>query len=137
MGNFFQETLDNHSNTFDSENMRDLIDNYLLEIEDAESTGRKPFQGKAVDRHMQQIIGDLFSAGMETIKTSLLWAVLYMLREPKIAEKVQEELDNVVGRRRLPTLEDRRNLPYTEAVILEVLRISSVVPLGTTHSIHK
>lgn len=139
MAAFFQETVDAHRASFDSSNMRDLIDNYLMEIEDAKATGREEelFQGKEHDRQMQQIIGDLFSAGMETIKTTLLWAVIYMLHEPEVARKVQAELDRVVGRRRLPILEDRPNLPYTEAVILEVLRISSVVPLGTTHSIHQ
>lgn len=139
MAAFFQETVDAHRATFDSGNMRDLIDNYLMEIEDAKATGREEelFQGKEHDRQMQQIIGDLFSAGMETIKTTLLWAVIYMLHEPEVGKKVQAELDRVVGRRRLPRLEDRPNLPYTEAVILEVLRISSVVPLGTTHSIHQ
>ncbi|XP_014285841.1 cytochrome P450 18a1 [Halyomorpha halys] len=139
MAAFFQETVDDHRATFDSHNMRDLVDNYLMEIEDAKATGRSEelFQGKEHNRQMQQIIGDLFSAGMETIKTTLLWAVLYMLHEPEVASKVQEELDRVVGRKRLPSLEDRPYLPYTEAVILEVLRISSVVPLGTTHSIHQ
>lgn len=82
-----------------------------------------------------QVIGDLFTAGMETIKTTLEWTVVYMLRNPRVAKAVQEELDQVVGRNRLPTLRDREFLPYTEATILEVLRISSVVPLGSTHAV--
>ncbi|KAK9503987.1 hypothetical protein O3M35_010436 [Rhynocoris fuscipes] len=136
MAEFFQETVDLHRNSFDESNMRDLIDNYLLEISDAKAAGfdKELFDGKDHDRQMQQIIGDLFSAGMETIKTTLLWSIIYMLHEPEIRRKVQAELDEVVGRRRLPRLEDRRDLPYTEATILEVLRISSIVPLGTTHA---
>lgn len=82
-----------------------------------------------------QVIGDLFTAGMETIKTTLEWTVVYMLRNPRVAKAVQEELDQVVGRNRLATLRDREFLPYTEATILEVLRISSVVPLGSTHAV--
>lgn len=83
---------------------------------------------------MQQIIGDLFSAGMETIKSSLHWAVLFMLHNPEQMRAVQEELDQVVGRQRLPKLEDLAYLPVTESTILETLRISSIVPMGTTHS---
>lgn len=83
---------------------------------------------------MQQILGDLFSAGMETVKTSLEWAVLLMLHYPKAAKAVQDELDEVVGRSRMPTLEDLPFLPITDATIQEVLRKSSVVPLGTTHA---
>jgi 26-hydroxylase len=83
---------------------------------------------------VQQIIGDLFSAGMETIKTTLMWAVVFMLHHPDVMRNVQEELDQVVGRKRLPRLEDLPYLPYTESTILEVLRRSSIVPLGTTHA---
>ncbi|KAL1140657.1 hypothetical protein AAG570_000587 [Ranatra chinensis] len=139
MAEFFQETVDSHRETFDSSNIRDLIDHYLLEIQEAKAAGYAGdlFEGKDHDRQIQQIIGDLFSAGMETIKTTLQWAVIYMLHKPEVALNVQEELDQVVGRKRLPRLEDRPYLPYTEATILEVLRISSIVPLGTTHSVNR
>lgn len=83
---------------------------------------------------MQQIMGDLFSAGMETIKSSLQWGILFMLHHPELMRAVQEELDEVVGRHRLPKLEDLAYLPITESTILEVLRRSSIVPLGTTHA---
>lgn len=81
-----------------------------------------------------QIIGDLFSAGMETIKTTLLWINVYMLRNPEAMLAVQQELDQVVGRSRLPSIEDLPFLPLTEATILESMRRSSIVPLATTHS---
>lgn len=81
-----------------------------------------------------QVIGDLFSAGMETIKTTLLWINVFMLRNPQVMRKVQEELDLVVGRSRLPRIEDLPFLPYTESTILEAMRRSSIVPLATTHS---
>lgn len=136
MADFFQETVDSHRKSFDPNNIRDLIDNYLLEIQDKTEKGEEAllFNGKNPDRQMQQIIGDLFSAGMETIKTTLQWAVVFMMHHPNVVKAVQEEMDQVVGRKRLPTLNDREFLPYTESVILEVLRKSSVVPLGTTHA---
>lgn len=83
---------------------------------------------------IKQILGDLFSAGMETIKSSLLWMIVFMLRNPEVKQKVQEELDQVIGRERLPTIEDMPSLPYTETTIMETLRMSSIVPLATTHS---
>lgn len=83
---------------------------------------------------MQQILGDLFSAGMETVKTTLEWAMVLMLHNPEAARAVQEELDEVVGRSRQPTMADLAYLPITEATIYEILRRSSVVPLGTTHA---
>ncbi|XP_059488140.1 cytochrome P450 18a1 [Neocloeon triangulifer] len=139
MGEFFQETVDGHRESFDPENMRDLVDTYLMEIQKAKAEGRdgKLFEGKNHDRQMQQIIGDLYSAGMETIKTTLQWAVVFMLHHPEVVKSMQEELDQVVGRKRLPNLDDLPYLPYTECVILEVLRRSSIVPLGTTHAATK
>ena len=89
------------------------------------------------DRHLQQILGDLYSAGMETVKTTLEWAVVLMLHHPEAAAAVREELDQVVGRTRMPCMEDMPFLPVTEATILEVLRRTSIVPLGTTHATTK
>ena len=42
----------------------------------------------------------------------------------------QEELDRVVGENRLPSFQDRENLPYVNALIKEVLRWESIAPLG-------
>ncbi|XP_048504683.1 cytochrome P450 18a1 isoform X2 [Athalia rosae] len=136
MATFFQETVEQHRATFDEGNIRDLVDAYLLEIQKAKNEGRDAqlFQGMNHDRQMQQILGDLFSAGMETIKTTLEWAVVLMLHHPEAAKAVQEELDHVVGRSRMPELEDLPFLPITESTILEVLRRSSIIPLGTTHA---
>nr|ARN17925.1 cytochrome P450-2 [Cephus cinctus] len=136
MANFFQQAVNQHRATFDAGNVRDLVDTYLLEIEKAKVEGREAtlFEGMNHDRQIQQILGDLFSAGMETVKTTLEWAVILMLHHPEAARAVQEELDQVVGRSRIPGLEDQPFLPVTEATILEVLRRSSIVPMGTTHA---
>ncbi|KAF4524243.1 hypothetical protein B566_EDAN008789 [Ephemera danica] len=136
MSAFFQEIVDSHHDSFDPENIRDIVDSYISEINCAKEEGREEqlFEGKKPDRQIQQIMGDLFSAGMETIKTTLQWSVLFMLHHPEVARGVQEELDQVVGRRRLPRLEDMPFLPYTECTLLEVMRRSTIVPLGTTHA---
>jgi len=53
-----------------------------------------------------------------------------MLLYPDIQKKAQAELDSVIGRERLPTFEDRPNLPFIDAVCKEVLRWRPVTPLG-------
>jgi len=49
-------------------------------------------------------------------------------------KKVQTEMDTVVGSDRLPNVQDMAQLTYTKATIYEIMRRSSVVPMGTTHS---
>ena len=50
---------------------------------------------------------DMFMAGSETTSKSLGFEFLYLLRNPEIQKKAQEEIDSVVGRDRLPTLDDK------------------------------
>ncbi|KAI0717422.1 cytochrome P450 [Cerioporus squamosus] len=42
---------------------------------------------------------------------------LAMLQHPEIMHKAQKEIDTVIGTSRLPTLSDRPNLPYVDAVL--------------------
>jgi hypothetical protein len=42
----------------------------------------------------------------------------------------QKELDAVTRRERLPTFEDRLNLPFIDAICKEVIRWEPVTPLG-------
>ena len=57
-----------------------------------------------------------------------------MAKYPEIQKKVAEEVDSVVGRDRPPSLEDRGKLAYSEAALYDLLRYSSVAPLGLIHA---
>ncbi len=52
-----------------------------------------------------------------------------MVLHPEVQGKAQAELDIVVGPNRLPTFDDRQNLPYLGALILESMRWRPVGPL--------
>lgn len=53
---------------------------------------------------------------------------------PEAQRKAQEEIDRVVGTGRLPTIADRDNLPYIDAVVKETLRWHPVAPMGLPHT---
>ncbi|XP_061740857.1 cytochrome P450 2K1-like isoform X2 [Nerophis ophidion] len=76
---------------------------------------------------------NLFIAGTDTTSTTLRWSLLLMAKYPQIQDRVQEELSRVVGDRQI-TMEDRRNLPYIDAVIHETQRFANIVPLSVTRS---
>lgn len=47
-----------------------------------------------------------------------------------VAERVQAEIDSVIGQSRFPDLSDKPDMHYTEAVIFETQRFGNVLPLG-------
>ncbi|MEO0597817.1 MAG: cytochrome P450 [Chloroflexota bacterium] len=64
----------------------------------------------------------LFVAGHETTAVTLMWTFTLLAQHPRVAEKLHAELDTVLAGR-VPTLEDLPNLPYTEMVMKETLRL--------------
>uniref|UniRef100_A0A673NRF5 Cytochrome P450 family 17 subfamily A member 1 n=1 Tax=Sinocyclocheilus rhinocerous TaxID=307959 RepID=A0A673NRF5_9TELE len=64
--------------------------------------------------------------------------ISYLVHNPPVNKrKIQQELDNKIGKDRHPQLSNRGNLPYLEATIREVLRIRPVSPLLIPHVVLK
>ncbi|KAF9002774.1 cytochrome P450 [Cyathus striatus] len=76
-----------------------------------------------------------FAAGVATTLASFEIFTLAMLLYPSVMHKIQAELDEVVGRERLPSFEDRKRLPYIESVIKETVRWKPIAPLGIPHKV--
>ncbi len=55
-------------------------------------------------------------------------------RYPEVQIRLQQEVDKVVDRSRVPSIEDQLQLPYIMAFIYEVMRYTSFVPLTIPHS---
>ncbi|KAI0313224.1 cytochrome P450 [Amylostereum chailletii] len=76
--------------------------------------------------------GSCLTCRVQTL-SALSTFVLMMAMHRDIQSKAQAELDRVVGTNRLPTFEDRKSLPYLEAIVKEVLRFNPPTPLGIAH----
>ncbi|XP_073531399.1 cytochrome P450 2J2-like [Phyllobates terribilis] len=105
---------------------QDVVDCYLEEISKAKDN---PFSTISKD-NLIHVLLDLIVAGSETVTTTLQWGLLYMAVYQDVQVKVQKEIDAFVKRIENIQYEDRMKMPYTYAVIHEVQRFSTVVPLG-------
>lgn len=67
---------------------------------------------------------------LSQISGAMAWFWLAIVAFPEVQKKAQAELDEVVGRHRLPTFADYDRLPYIRAICKESLRWKTVDPLG-------
>ena len=118
------DIVEEHRATYDSENLRDFIDAYLSEIHKSEERGDESHFNI---NNLVQTVEDLFLGGTQTTTTTLRWALLYLIAFPSVQENIQQELDNVCGRNRLPLLSDKPQLPYLIATIHEIQRYACIL----------
>ncbi|XP_072042985.1 cytochrome P450 1A1-like [Amphiura filiformis] len=130
---FIYDEQKRHRESFDSDNIRDIFDSLLLAQKEAKDEG-SDLVDSLTDTHLTETISDLFGAGTDTTITTLHWTIAIMAEYPDIQKKVAMEIEEVIGHNRLPSLEDRGRLPYAEATMMEVLRFSSIIPLGVPHA---
>ncbi|KAM4693202.1 cytochrome P450 1B1 [Discoglossus pictus] len=87
--------------------------------------------------HVPATVTDIFGASQDTLSTALQWLIFFLIRYPNIQVKMQEEVDKVIGRDRLPMVDDQPNLPYIMAFLYELMRFSSFVPVTIPHATTK
>ncbi|KAI0749883.1 cytochrome P450 [Daedaleopsis nitida] len=86
------------------------------------------------DEFVKNCCGVVYSGRISQTLAALTNFVLAMTLYPDVQERAHQELDEVIGRKRLPTFEDRHLLPYTSNLVKEVLRWKAVSPLGVPHA---
>uniref|UniRef100_A0A8D2PUG7 Cytochrome P450 n=1 Tax=Zosterops lateralis melanops TaxID=1220523 RepID=A0A8D2PUG7_ZOSLA len=126
LSNFTRREIRMHRERGTPEEPEDFIDFYMDHIEKSKDEPRSTYN----EDNMVYSINDLFLGGSETSSTTLNWGLLYMVANPDIQEKVQKELDAVLGPSKLICYEDRRELPYTNAVVHEIQRFSNIISVG-------
>ncbi|XP_070544006.1 steroid 17-alpha-hydroxylase/17,20 lyase-like isoform X3 [Ptychodera flava] len=110
-------------------NVSDLVDDVLKIQAEAKAAGEDQAD-LLTDVNVRQVVADIFGAGIDTTVNTMNWCIAYMVNYPDVQTKVQKEIDDVIGQR---LLTDKNKLPYCEAVIHEVMRIRTVLPLNVPH----
>ncbi|KAM9386091.1 cytochrome P450 2J6-like [Pholidichthys leucotaenia] len=129
---FVKIKIKEHRETLDTSSPRDYIDAFLIEMGQ-----NKDKDANFSSRNLCFCTIDLFGGGTETTTTTLHWGLLYMIYYPDIQEKVQAEIDAVIGPSRQPSMADREKMPYTNAVVHEIQRMGNILPLNLVRSANR
>ncbi|XP_052006576.1 cytochrome P450 1B1-like [Xyrauchen texanus] len=128
---FINTKVVEHRKTFSLSLIRDMTDAFIIALDKGLSGGPGVFLGK---EFVSPTMGDIFGASQDTLSTALQWIILLLIRYPEVQKRLQEDIDRVVDRSRLPTIADQPHLPYIMAFIYEVMRFTSFVPVTIPHS---
>jgi cytochrome P450 len=110
-----QMSVEKHKVSYVSQAIEDTVDNPKLE------------------QILKWTAFSMFASGADTTVTALMIFFLAMTVFPEVQKKAQEELDRVIGGKRLPNSADKGSLPYIEAVMKEAHRWHTVVPMSLPH----
>ncbi|XP_042246083.1 cytochrome P450 2K1-like [Thunnus maccoyii] len=116
--------------TLNPQMCRGFVDAFLLRKQNLEESGIT--NSHYHNENLLISVMNLFAAGTETTASTLRWGLLLMIKYPKIQDQVQEELSRVIGSRQVQ-VEDRKNLPFTNAVIHETQRLANIIPTSLPH----
>ncbi|XP_015256135.1 PREDICTED: cytochrome P450 2F2-like [Cyprinodon variegatus] len=122
-----QDLVNEHKKTRVPGEPRDFVDCYLDELE------KRDDDSTFFEEQLKRVTLDLYSAGTDTTSNTLLSGFLYLMKYPHIQERCQQEIDRVLDGQDKVSYENRHNMPYTQAVIHEIQRITSLVPLSVFH----
>ncbi|KAF5460493.1 hypothetical protein F2P56_020357 [Juglans regia] len=84
---------------------------------------------KLSDNDMVAVLWEMIFRGTDTVAVLIEWILARMVLHPDIQSKVQDELDQVVGRSRPLKESDIQSMVYLPAVVKEVLRLHPPGPL--------
>ncbi|XP_051807649.1 cytochrome P450 2F2-like [Acanthochromis polyacanthus] len=119
--------LNEHKKTRVPGEPQDLIESYLDEMD------KRPDDPSFSEDQLNRFAADLHFAGTDTTSNTLLTGFLYLMNYPHIQERCQQEIDKVLEGKDRACFDDRHNMPYVQAVIHEVQRMSNTVPLSVLH----
>lgn len=116
--------IENHEKEFDESNQEDFMDHFIAEMK-KNKTEHSTFTRKILNGNSQLLL----LGGSDTTLTTVEWVFLYMAKHLDVQDRVYSEISQVLGKEKPPSWNDKENLPYLDAVILEVSRIRTIAPL--------
>ncbi|XP_072266622.1 cytochrome P450 2C20-like [Pyxicephalus adspersus] len=131
--NFVLKYIEEHKRNLKPEAPRDFIDYFLLKIKEMEDEEDPDF----CDTSLLAMVVGLLAAGSETTASTMKFCLVLLAHYPDVQVKVQQEIDEVTQSTRPPTIGDRPQLAYTNAVIHETQRVLDLAPTALFHAVTK
>ncbi|KAG2123752.1 cytochrome P450 [Suillus clintonianus] len=103
-----------------------------IQEEPFEYVKKQMAEGEA--RPSMAVAATAYIAGSETTSATLHMFLLAVLLYPEVQTRARADINAVCGPDRVPTFQDRKSLPYIEAICRETLRWQPVAPLGLPHA---
>ncbi|XP_038550137.1 cytochrome P450 2F3-like [Micropterus salmoides] len=126
---FMMRRIQEHQDTLNPSSPRDYIDCFLTRLSQEKHIPTTEFH---YDNLVSTVL-NLFLAGTETTSSTIRYALSVLIKYPKIQETMQKEIDTVIGQGCCPYMEDRKSLPFTDAVLHEIQRFLDIAPMSFPH----
>ncbi|XP_013380043.1 steroid 17-alpha-hydroxylase/17,20 lyase [Lingula anatina] len=117
--------------SFDPENVKCVVESLILAHKNTHHLSGHA--GHIGEESIREAFTNLILAGTDTTFTAIICFILLMASHPDVQDRLRDEIDQVVGKDRRPTLSDRQNMPYMGATLFELLRYISHIPLAIPH----
>ncbi|KAB0792147.1 hypothetical protein PPYR_14106 [Photinus pyralis] len=121
---FLMETINEHHETWTEDNQEDFIYSFITEMKKMNDP-----QSSFTDEQLLIVCLDLFVGGFTTTSSTLDFFFLMMVLYPDVQAKIQANLDETFDDNYQIEFTDRHRLPYIDAVIKEVQRYRTILPV--------
>ncbi|GBN61637.1 Cytochrome P450 2C39, partial [Araneus ventricosus] len=130
---FVDKVVDEITQNYDPSHPKCYVDAYLQQQDELRKKGRLR-ESSFTEYRLKANAFNLFFEGTESVTSTIGSLLVELSKHPDVQKKVQEELDSVVGRERLPSWTDKQNLPYLDATIQELYRKAALFLVLTMYS---
>ncbi|KAK2660687.1 hypothetical protein Ddye_007220 [Dipteronia dyeriana] len=130
---FYQELIDEHldPNRSKIEQEEDIID-VLLQLR--KESG---FKFDISLDHIKGVLMNVFVGGTDASVATVVWAMTYLMKNPNIMKKAQEEIRHTKGNKDFLNEDDIQSLSYLKAVVKETMRLQPAAPLSPRSTTEK
>ncbi|KAJ4721720.1 putative Cytochrome P450 [Melia azedarach] len=122
---FYQELINDHldPNRSKTDQQEDIID-VLLRLQK-----QREFKIDLTWDHIKGVLMNIFVGGTDTGAATVIWAMTYLMKNPRVMRKAQEEIRREIRNKGFVDEDEVQRLLYLKDVVKETLRLQPPAPL--------